>query len=101
MDGRYTPEWPPVRKSFADETKVRLALHSVQPQINHTQKPADCIHTAGAELDKIAARTSRPGVAQANGRSRLTQRPVAPDSHIPRPMTVGAVARAASIRPAA
>ena len=31
------------------------AIHSVQPQINHAQKVADCIQNAGTDLDKIAA----------------------------------------------
>jgi hypothetical protein len=31
------------------------AIHSVQPQVNHAQKVADCIQNAGGDVNKIAA----------------------------------------------
>jgi hypothetical protein len=31
------------------------AIHSVQPQINHAQRVADCIQNAGGDTTKIAA----------------------------------------------
>jgi hypothetical protein len=92
----------------------------VQPQITTRRRWRIASRTPGRTWTRSPPATSKAGVAkqqatlrrtgsgppagagvQANDRSRLTQRPVAPESHIPSPMTVGAVARAASMRPAA
>jgi len=34
---------------------VDETIHNVEPQITHAQKVADCIQSAGGDVDKIAA----------------------------------------------
>ena len=49
--------WFAIVKPQVDSANKRAdnAIQSVQPQVNHAQKVADCIQSAGGDVNKIAA----------------------------------------------